>query len=154
MSAVAYKLTHPQSASDQLLRQFPDTTEGAPGPTRPLLRLVTSDRLQRRQPAAVYRRRRLAVVASVVLMAVAVGAWGPGTLGWTWHRMAGEGASAAVASATPAATASSWTVRPDDTLWSIAKQIQPTGDFRPVLERLISRYGDRPLEVGEVLQVG
>lgn len=40
------------------------------------------------------------------------------------------------------------TVRPGDTLWSIAQAAHPKGDFRPVLNQLAERYGNIPLVPG------
>jgi nucleoid-associated protein YgaU len=42
-------------------------------------------------------------------------------------------------------------VQPGDTLWSIARQLQPTGDVRPLVHRLErANHGDR-LQVGDRL---
>jgi nucleoid-associated protein YgaU len=44
-------------------------------------------------------------------------------------------------------------VEPGDTLWQIARRIQPTGDVRPLVDRLTrSRHG-RALQVGEVVVI-
>ena len=42
-------------------------------------------------------------------------------------------------------------VQPGDTLWVIARAMQPTGDVRPLVDRLeASRHG-QPLRVGETI---
>jgi hypothetical protein len=42
-------------------------------------------------------------------------------------------------------------VQPGDTLWVIARALRPTGDVRPLVERLqASRHG-QPLRVGETI---
>jgi hypothetical protein len=50
-------------------------------------------------------------------------------------------------------TAQYVTVRPGDTLWTIAQEIQPKGDIRPVLHRLTDRYGATPLIPGTNISV-
>jgi len=40
-------------------------------------------------------------------------------------------------------------VRPGDTLWSIARDLVPQGDIRPVVDRLAAARGDLPLQPGE-----
>jgi hypothetical protein len=46
-----------------------------------------------------------------------------------------------------------WTVRPGDTLWSIAQAVHPKGDIRPMLKRLDDRYGSTPLVAGQNILV-
>ena len=46
-----------------------------------------------------------------------------------------------------------YTVQPGDTLWSIARRVQGEGDLRPLVHRLTSTRGGRPLQVGEELNV-
>jgi LysM repeat protein len=57
----------------------------------------------------------------------------------------------------PAAVSSgpvvSRTVQPGDTLWSIARSVQPTGDVRPLVDQILSTRGGRPLQVGEEITV-
>ena len=45
------------------------------------------------------------------------------------------------------------TVQPGDTIWSIARQIQPKGDVRPLVDRLLTTRAGRPLQVGEEVSV-
>ena len=45
------------------------------------------------------------------------------------------------------------TVQPGDTIWSIARRVQPQGDVRPVVDRILSTRGGRPLQVGEEITV-
>lgn len=40
-------------------------------------------------------------------------------------------------------------VQPGDTLWSIARSLQPTGDVRPLVDRLATARRGAPLRVGE-----
>lgn len=46
-----------------------------------------------------------------------------------------------------------YTVRSGDTLWSIARSVQPEGDVRPLVDRILVMRGDRPLQVGEGLMI-
>ncbi|MGH9154945.1 MAG: LysM peptidoglycan-binding domain-containing protein [Acidimicrobiales bacterium] len=45
----------------------------------------------------------------------------------------------------------SYVVEPGDTLWSIARHVQPDGDVRPLVDRLGDARGAGPLQPGEVL---
>ena len=45
------------------------------------------------------------------------------------------------------------TVQPGDTLWSIARAVQPTGDVRPLVDQLLTSRGGRSLQVGEEITV-
>jgi hypothetical protein len=42
-------------------------------------------------------------------------------------------------------------VRPGDTLWSIARRVQPTGDLRPLVDKLDAQRHGRALQVGETI---
>lgn len=44
-----------------------------------------------------------------------------------------------------------YVVQPGDTLWSIARSVQPTGEVRPLVDRLASQVGGRPLRAGDRL---
>jgi hypothetical protein len=56
----------------------------------------------------------------------------------------GAGPSQAVA-------ARAWIVQPGDTIWAIARRVQPSGDIRPLVDRLSAEVHGRPLQVGEEL---
>jgi hypothetical protein len=94
-----------------------------------------------------YRRRRLAAVLVLVLAApalqVAVHA-APAWLG---------GGSLATPESRPAAVAATASavhvVQPGDTLWSLARRIQPTGDIRSLVDRLAAAQDGRPLTAGQ-----
>lgn len=97
---------------------------------------------------AVYRRRRvltggvllLLVAAALILVQSALAGAGGGPLTAT--------GAAAGGSLEPAA-ASVWVVRPGDTLWSIAHQLEPGGDVRPLVDRLAAETGGADLYPGE-----
>lgn len=98
-------------------------------------------------PAATYRRRRLA--ALVVAAGLAFVAWvALGALGGV---LTAPGRSAPdVGSATSVEVVG---VAPGDTLWSIARRLQPSGDVRPLVDRLAAAHGGTVLQVGERIAV-
>jgi hypothetical protein len=98
----------------------------------------------------VYRRRRLAVIAVllVVLALLVVGCqavlgrFGGGPLTTT-------GGPGAVAPDLRPVSVRVHIVQPGDTLWSIARGLSDGGDPRPVVDRLVAERHGRPLQVGE-----
>lgn len=104
----------------------------------------------RRSSPAVYRRRRLVVLFCVVSLSF---------LAWSGLRQladtSGDGPlTVAGRSAAPQLiTTAKVVVEPGDTLWSIARRMQPTGDVRPLVSSLIDAHGGRPLQVGETIEV-
>lgn len=44
-------------------------------------------------------------------------------------------------------------VGPGDTLWSIARRVQPEGDVRPLVDGITRMRGSGPLQVGEEITV-
>lgn len=127
--------------------------------------------------ASVYRRRRLAALAVVVAAGLALVLGAPSAGRWALSVLGGgtltasEAASPAAAaassvSASAASSASSaavpvvhlraqpvsqatYVVAEGDTLWSIARRLQPTGDIRPLVDALSTARHGRPLQVGE-----
>ncbi len=45
------------------------------------------------------------------------------------------------------------TVRPGDSLWSIARRAQPEGDVRPLVDQIMRVRGAGPLQIGEEIAV-
>ena len=128
----------------------------------PVLRLVPARPRQarsgstRRPTPAVYRRRRLAAllllclfVATVLLVTGPVLRAGAGVLG----------GNPLTSSDTPAAgglrpvAAQTFVVQPGDTLWSLARRIQPSGDIRPLVDRLAARHGGAARQPGDRIAV-
>jgi hypothetical protein len=118
---------------------------------RPSLRLVadpvSNSRVSRRRhPAAVYWRRRaaavglglIATVFAVIAVHAALVRIGGGPLTTTGAAGGSSLASNAV-----------WVVHPGDTLWGIARSIDPRGDVRPLVDRLETQVGGAPLYAGE-----
>jgi hypothetical protein len=134
VSAVAYQYPHPQVQSQPRLQLVPEL----PRPTR--------------LSPAVYRRRRIAVATLVVAAFLAVAPVATAGLNWAWHEANPTPAvSAPVHAAAPMET--TWTVRPGDTLWGIARSVQPTGDLRPLLSKLMAQYKNDALQVGDTIAI-
>jgi len=93
----------------------------------------------RRPSGATYRRRRVAA-AVLVLASLAMAGKAGAALG---------GLPLAAPERHPAEAR--YVVRPGDSLWSIAQQIQPDGDVRPVVDELSAARGGAPLVPGEVI---
>jgi LysM repeat protein len=95
-----------------------------------------------RPMAAVYRRRRaiaLLVAATVVAaLVLAVGGL-----------LASFGGGPLTASERPGASASVYVVQPGDTFWEIARRLDPAGDPRPLVARLVAAHGSPVLVAGE-----
>jgi hypothetical protein len=114
---------------------------------RPALRLVTTDgRTSAPVPVGLglTAGHLLAIVVATAVVVVATLGLGSG-----WFRglaPAGPPASAAAASSAGATVV---TVRPGDSLWSIARRLQPTGDVRALVDRLLEANGSRPLQPGD-----
>ena len=104
---------------------------------------------------ATFRRRRL-TAAALFLGALLTGSWVLGALGG-----GPLAASESGSSSTPTASRielqvqpvsrSTYVVAQGDTLWSIARHLQPEGDVRPVVDALAATRHGRPLEVGETI---
>ena len=94
------------------------------------------------------RRRQVAVVVALLLVASAVWALG-GLLGWL-----GSGPLAAPGpdpSRAIPVSAQTYVVQPGDTLWSIARSLQPNGEIRPLVDRLAAQEHGGTLRAGDVL---
>jgi hypothetical protein len=111
-----------------------------PLPHRPMVR--------RRPSQAVYRRRRVAVLLCVAAIVF---------LGWTGlHRLTGASGDGPLTVAGQPVTLAANThviVQPGDTLWSIARRAQPTGDIRPLVSSIEAKRHGRPLQVGETIEI-
>jgi LysM repeat protein len=114
---------------------------------RPFLRLVAPPvRSSGRNSRAVFRRRRLAVL----LMAVALVLAAKTLVGGSQPALETSRAeSVALAAVSGTDAPGSYVVKRGDTLWAIARQLQPGGDVRPVVDRLASLRREEPLRVGE-----
>lgn len=112
---------------------------------RPQLRLIPGGRSPEAL-AATYRRRRLvAVLVLVTVLVVAVQlarALSGVAAGWSAPTPAPiEGPTVAVEAG------------PGDTLWSLAREVHPDGDVRPVVEAMVADRGSAAVDVGEQVRV-
>jgi Tfp pilus assembly protein FimV len=126
----------------------------APAPTRrPHPRPVPVERRRLPDRATRIRRRRLAVLMMAIVLAgvtlvaaqtlVSLTRAGP-TSGPEPLGVGSEPGDEPVAGR-------QYVVQPGDTLWSIAAEIAPGSDPRPVVDALRGANGDASLDVGEVL---
>jgi len=99
-------------------------------------------RPRRRPSAATFRRRRV-VVLVLVGLGLFTTARAAATLG---------GPPLATPERPPAAT--SYAVQPGDSLWTIAEEIAPGTDPRPIVDQLSAERDGRPLLVGERITWG
>ena len=129
-------VVHPAPYRREALRRAPLVVlpEGRPAP-RPAARRVGP---------GVYARRRAAAVLLLVGVALAVrlvlGALGGGPL------TAPEPVHVPVAATT-------YVVQPGDTLWSVARRLDPRGDVRITVARLADANGGTSLQVGQRLHL-
>jgi len=116
--------------------RFPRTS----APARPELRLIPGGL---GAPATPRRTSPVPfVLAGLLVLALMFGAVAVG-------RGALAGLAPAPAAATSSAGGPSVVVEPGDTLWSIARRLQPTGDVRPLVDRLVAAHGTAAIEPGD-----
>jgi LysM domain len=121
---------------------------------RPALRLVTTDGRTVEAPVSLGLTPAHAVaavigLALVVLLSIAVST---GALAGLAPAPAGSAASGPAAAAAAGPT-TELTVEAGDTFWSIARQLQPTGDVRPLVDELIDLNGTTMLQPGARITV-
>ena len=119
-------------------------------PRRPDLRLVPGGRPaapDHRPAASPYLRRRLVALVGATRL-------------WSGLRAGARTLLAPLAEPAPAGPVAGATtggeavvVAPGDTLWSIARRAQPTGDIRPLVDRLAAAHGSTPLVPGERITI-
>ena len=112
---------------------------------RPALRVLPGGRSAQAM-AATYRRRRL--VALLVLATVLA-------VGWL-ALDAVAGAAGRWAAPQPAPIDGPTVVveaGPGDTLWTLAREVQPSGDVRPAVEAMIAERGGSGVQVGDEVRV-
>ena len=110
----------------------------------------TTDRGSR-SPAVNYWRRRAVALMLVVALAAALGA-GLGALGGALTASEPPG-SAPTALSRSSGSAAVVEVAPGDTLWTIARRLQPEGDLRPFVYRLAAAHGGATIRAGERILV-
>lgn len=111
----------------------------------------------RRPSAGVYRRRR--AVAAIVVTGVVVcaghglSALGGGSLTTSGVRSAPAASIGVDAGSVRTISTVTHVVAPGDTLWSIARSLQPEGDVRPLVDAMAASRNGRPLQVGELIRL-
>ncbi|MDQ4132323.1 MAG: LysM peptidoglycan-binding domain-containing protein [Actinomycetota bacterium] len=95
--------------------------------------------------ARTYRRRRATAAGIVVTLLAA----GQGVLAMAGGDAAWESRPALVAGE----PFSTYVVEPGDTFWSIAHRVDPDGDPRPMVDRLVAEHGGAVLQVGDRIAV-
>jgi hypothetical protein len=124
-----------------------------PAERRPHLVLVpppgprTGGRHSLRVPSrrVAYRRRRLATLAALVVLVIALQLAVHTATAW----LGGGSLAASEPRSAAAAPTSIYVVQPGDTLWTLARRAHPTGDLRPLVGRLAAAQGDRALRAGQ-----
>ena len=131
-------------------------TQSTRFPSRPVLVVLPP---VTRPGARIYRRRRLAVLAavlSVVLVLVLLTSLA-GRSGTSDVRITPSGppivrepaAYGASGQSVPARAV--YVVQPGDTIWSIARDLDPSGDARATVDRIVALNGGAALEPGQRL---
>ena len=97
-----------------------------------------------RLPTTVYRRRRVVALLLLVSVAAALVLAVGGLL-------ASFGGGPLTASERPGTPGNVYVVQPGDTFWEIARRLDPEGDPRPLVARLVAAHGGAVLVPGERL---
>ncbi|HRW38408.1 MAG TPA: LysM domain-containing protein [Aquihabitans sp.] len=120
-------------------------------PERPALRLVAGGRGHAEvAPIGLGLGAGHLVAAVAVLLALLLGALAIGNGALAGLAPAPGGASAPAGAAADTATVE---VHAGDTLWSIARRLQPTGDVRALVDELVALNGTAPLQPGATVAV-
>ncbi len=116
---------------------------------RPALRLLQGG-LDAGPAPAVYRRRRMvALILAVAFVVVAM--TGLRAVVLSTGIFDGRPLSAADVSTPVPAGGETLLVQPGQTLWTIARDLQPSGDVRPLVDELAALNGGATLEAGQNL---
>ena len=110
---------------------------------------VEVDRLRLPDRATRVQRRRLALL--VLSLAVALGVWSAARAFGSLTEASPSSAPEPVEVSPVPVAGQRYVVQPGDTLWSIAAELAPGDDLRPVVDALRAANGDAVLEVGDVL---
>lgn len=119
---------------------------GPPGVRRPHLHLVEPLPVE---PLFSARAIAGAVVIALVFL-VGVVAIGRGALSDLAPSPTGPTAAASTGGAASARTV---VAQPGDTLWSIARDLQPAGDIRPLVDALVAANGSTAIDAGDRIVV-
>lgn len=99
-------------------------------------------------------QRRRHTVAGTLLTILLVAAWlmAAGVLGGSGSE-SGSPAGPGSAPHLVQVAATSYVVQPGDTLWSVARSLQPSGDVRPLVDRLSRRTDAGRLRPGQAISL-
>lgn len=123
----------------------PRTTTGS---GRPHLRLVPSHGIaEAAEPVEPLFSPQAVLAAIVVSLVLLVGAVAVGR--GAFAGFAPDAPSAATQVTGTVGAGPAVVVRPGDTLWSIARDLQPTGDIRPLVDRLVAANGSTSIAPGD-----
>lgn len=118
--------------------------------TRPRLRLVTADDIERRRQSDLQiMRRRAVAVGLVVALLLALGMLLGRTTGGATVPRGGASPDASGATVPLPVAERAYIVQPGDTIWKIARALQPDGDVRPLVSELQRSRQGTPLRIGE-----
>lgn len=118
---------------------------------RPDLRLVQGG-LRPARPRSPFPVATAAALASfLIVLAVMLGAIAIGRGALSALAPAPGPPAAAAAPSSNGVTGSSVRVRAGDTIWSIARRLQPTGEVRPLVDRLVAANGSAAIRAGDRL---
>ncbi len=99
---------------------------------------------------ATYRRRQLVAFAISILLVIAVLVAAKAAMGGLGAEpLTGPESAGGSTSVLQPIARSVYVVQPGDTLWEIARALQPKGDVRPLVGKLAQQRGGAPLQVGE-----
>jgi nucleoid-associated protein YgaU len=123
----------------------PGRARGARPTERPVFVVIDSaPGRPARRPAVspnTYRRRR-AGAAAVALVVVAL-------LAFAVHGLVAPFGSGTLTAPDRPGAAEVYVVQPGDTFWTIARRLQPDGDPRPMVSRLVAAHGGPVVHSGE-----
>jgi hypothetical protein len=130
MAAIAYPMTHDHGCGATHLEPY----------------LGFEEERQCPLPASVYWCRRLAALLAVTavlwLAATAIGGVATALSGSGGRPLTTPGSAGA-------GQAVVHVVQPGETFWSIARRLQPTGDIRPLVDKLAAAHGPGLLQAGD-----
>jgi len=96
-------------------------------------------------PTAYWRRRLVAGALALVVLFLAVA--GVRSAAGTLGIVPASGSERA-----PAST-ETYVVQPGDTVWKIARRLQPEGEVRPLVDRIVKANGGASVQIGDRLEV-
>ncbi len=117
---------------------------------RPVLRVLDGGRCAA-PTSAVLRRRRLVALTLAVALVVVATLWVGAALQPSARVVGGRALTPSDGPPPAASGVPTVRVHPGDTLWTIARDLQPDGDVRPVVDELVALNGGAALQPGQVL---